>query len=564
MDHDIDPEVEATHEAMVGRPATRPSVLARVGIPVLVAILMVGVAGLAMLAAGSRAERDRPPERPSVMAVGQRPDDADLVVVGPAPASWDPARIGDAGSASILAQVWEGLTTFDVDAQVQPALAESWEVGDGGHRLTFTLRPGIAFSDGTPITAQHVVDSWLRAIDPLRPSPLSGLLTDIRGAPEYLAGQVDAADVGLSTEGTDRVVVEFSRPASWFPAAAASPTLAIVPGDLPAGAAGPLLPDGLVVSGGYVPTAQDPTGIRLVANDHYWAGRPAIGVIQQLTDLQTGPVDAFGAGDIDYVPIGSADASWIAYDPVLGPQLRRSDALAVQYYGFDTTRPPFDDPLVRQAIAWAVDWDRLVGLSDPDAVIATSMVPAGIEGGGTADYSPRHDPDAARAALAEAGFPGGEGFPPVTLVTSGTGLDAAVVTDLRRELGIDVVSEIMPFEEFTLRLDDDTPAMWALGWSADYPHPHDFLGLLLETGSPSNIGGWSDPAFDAAIDTAAATGDLAAQEAAYDAAQRILQDQVPVIPFQYSEDWALSRSDLLGAGVSGLGIVRYAGMEVAP
>lgn len=562
MDQDLDPE--ASLDADAALPATpgpgRPGVLARVGIPVVLAVLMIGVAGLAMLAVGTRADRDR--DRTPVTAVGARPDDVDLVVVGSAPASWDPARIGDSGSASILAQVWEGLTTFDVDAQVQPALAESWEVSDGGHRLTFQLRPGITFSDGTPITAQHVVDSWMRTIDPLSPSPLAGILADIQGVPAYLAGQATPADVGISADGDDRVVVEFSRPAAWFPAAAASPTLAIVPSTLPAGAAGPLLPEGLVVSGGYVPVSQDADGIRLEANEHYWAGRPAIATIQHLTGLESGPVDAFGAGDVDYVPIGSADASWIAYDPVLGPQLRRSDALAVQYYGFDTTRPPFDDVRVRQAFAWAVDWDRLVALSDPDAVIATSMVPAGIEGGGTADYSPRYDPDAARAALAAAGFPGGAGLPQVTLVTPGTALDDAVVAELRRELGVDIVSEVMPFEEFWGRLDTDTPQMWALGWSADYPHPHDFLGLLLETGSPSNVGGWSDPEFDAAIDAAAATGDAAAQEAAYDAAQRIVQDQVPVIPFQYSEDWALARGDLLGAGVSGLGIVRYAGMDL--
>ncbi|MBX3029251.1 MAG: hypothetical protein KF809_03760 [Chloroflexi bacterium] len=560
MDQDPDPDLDpdAPLEPLLSG-ARPPGRLARIGIPVVLAILMIGVAGLAMFAVGTRTGRDEAP----VTAVGQRPAGVDLVMVGSAPASWDPARIGDAGSASILAQVWEGLTTFDVDAQVQPALAESWEVTEGGHRLTFTLRPGIAFSDGTPITARHVVDSWFRTIDPLRPSPLSGILVDIQGVPAYLAGQATAAEVGISADGDDRVVVEFSRPAAWFPAAAASPTLAIVPSDLPADAAGPFLPSGLAVSGGYVPVSQDAQGIRLEANEHYWAGRPAIGVIQHLTGLDTGPVDTFSAGDIDYVPIGSADASWIAYDPILGPQLRRSDALAVQYYGFDTTRAPFDDARIRQAFAWAVDWDRLVALSDPDAVIATSMVPAGIEGGGTGDFSPRHDPDAARAALADAGYPGGAGFPAVTLVTPGTTLDAAVVRELRRELGVEVIAEVMPFEEFTTRLDDDTPQMWALGWSADYPHPHDFLGLLLETGSPSNIGGWSDPEFDAAIDAAAATGDPLVQEAAYATAQAIVQDQVPVIPFQYSEDWALARSDLLGAGVSGLGIVRYAGMELA-
>jgi oligopeptide transport system substrate-binding protein len=471
--------------------------------------------------------------------------------------------MGDAQSASVLAQVWEGLTALDSEARVQPALAQHWEVSDGGHRLTFTLRPGITFSDGSPITADDVVASWLRIIDPVHPSPLSGLLTDVTGAAEYLAGQASAADVGITAVG-DTVVVDFARPASWFPAAAASPTLAIVPSTLPDGAAGPILPEGLVVSGAYLPSAQDDSGFLLTANPHYWAGTPAIERIQQVTSLDAGSVDAFQAGDVDFVNISSDDASWIRYDLTLGPQLRRADDLSVDYFGFDTTRAPFDDPRVRQAFAWAVDWDALVRLVDPDSIPATSIVPAGIEGRGTADFSPRYDPDAARQALADAGYPGGAGFPAVTLVTGGSEYEGAVLADIQRELGVTLAAEEMPFDEYSDRLDSDTPQMWSLGWSADYPHPNDFLGLLLETGSPSNPGRWSDPAFDAALDAAAATADAAEQEVHYGDAQRIVQDQVPVIPLQYGETWALSRDGLLGGSQSGMGIVRYAGLDWAP
>ena len=235
----------------------------------------------------------------------------------------------------------------------------------------------------------------------------------------------------------------------------------------------------------------------------------------------------------------------------------------MDYFGFDTTRAPFDDPKVRQAFAWAIDWDALVRLVDPQSVPATSIVPPGIEGRGTGDFSPRYDPDAARQALAEAGYPGGAGFPAVTLVTGGSEYEAAVIADLQRELGVTITAEDMPFEEYSDRLDTDTPQMWSLGWSADYPHPNDFLGLLLETGSPSNPGRWSDAAFDAALDAAASTGDPAEQEARYGEAQRIVQDQVPVIPLQYGESWALSRDGLLGASESGMGIVRYAGLQWA-
>jgi oligopeptide transport system substrate-binding protein len=235
----------------------------------------------------------------------------------------------------------------------------------------------------------------------------------------------------------------------------------------------------------------------------------------------------------------------------------------VEYFGFDTTRAPFDDPLVRQAFAWAIDWDAIVRLADATAVPATSMVPPGIAGRGDGDFSPTYDPDAARAALAQAGYPGGAGFPHVTLVTSGSVYEDAVLAGIQKELGISLTAEEMPFGEYSARLDTDTPQMWSLGWSADYPHPNDFLGLLLETGSPSNAGGWSNTAFDDALDAAAATGDAAEQESHYVDAQRIVQDQVPVIPLRYGETWALSKDGLLGASQSGVGIVRYAGLDWA-
>jgi len=76
--------------------------------------------------------------------------------------TWDPARQSDSGTASVLAQVYEGLTTFDAQSHIQPALARTWAVDDSGQHITFELRPNIAYSDGTPIGAQDVVDSWLR------------------------------------------------------------------------------------------------------------------------------------------------------------------------------------------------------------------------------------------------------------------------------------------------------------------------------------------------------------------------------------------------------------------
>jgi ABC-type transport system substrate-binding protein len=518
---------------------------------VVLVFAMIGVAGLAVITVTPRPE-------PSL-----RPQGAEVVVLGSAPVAWDPARIADAGTAATLAQVFEGLTAFDLDTAVRPALATSWELSDGGRRLNFSLRPGLAFSDGTPITAADVVRSWLRVIDPAAPSPLADLLGEVVGAREYLDGEADAEDVGLRGDG-DQVIVSFLHPAAWFPAAAASPTLAVVPASL-TGSTGPAVPDGLVASGAYLPAGEGATDIRLAASDRYWAGRPSIPEIALVTDTEgDSPVDRFRTGAVDYAPIGSDDASWIRYDRDLGPQLRRSDDLSVELIGFDTIRPPFNDVRVRRAFAKAVDWDRLVLLDDPDAVAPTSLLPIGIPGRGDEDFSPVHDPDAAREELAAAGFPGGTSFPEVTLATYGSPFALAVADQLEAELGVSIVVEARPFGDFNELLDDDPPDMWSLDWIADYPHAQDFLGLLLGSRSRNNVAGWSDPEFDAALEAAASTPDMAEQERHYAEAQRIVLNEVPLIPVRYGVSWALSRERLLGGQPSGLGIVRFAGLAWAP
>lgn len=498
---------------------------------------------------------------PAQLAAGATPPDPSTVrVAGAAPATFDPAQASDSGTAAVLAQVFEGLTAFDSALQVRPALASSWQFANGGRSLTFQLRSGIRFSDGTPITAQDVVQSWLRLLDPRNPSPLASLLDDITGAVPYREGHGPASAVGVTAQGS-QVTVHFIAPANYFLAVAASPSLAIVPPQEVGRLAAPQAPTPFVGSGAYVVSAQTSSTLTLQANPDYWAGPAPISTVQVVTDLGgQNPVDAFRAGTVDYADISSYDASWIRYDRTLGPQLRQIVPLSVDYYGFDTRKAPFDNVQVRRAFAQGVDWARIVDLADVGATPATSIVPPGVPGRSSANYVLPYDPAAARAALAAAGYPGGRGFPSVTLVTDGGVYDDAVVAQLQANLGVKVALEIMPADEYFTRLSSDPPAFWSLSWIADYPSQQDFLGLLLGSGSTANYGGWNDPAFDAALSSAAAAGDPAAEAAAYAQAQAIVRDQVPVIPVSYTGGWALSRTGLLGAIESGTGIMRYAGL----
>jgi oligopeptide transport system substrate-binding protein len=484
-----------------------------------------------------------------------------------APTSLDPAIQGDAGSAAISAQLFESLTTFDSDLHLRPALAESWQFDAGSRRITFRMRSGLTFSDGSPLRASDVVRSWLRLIDPRTPSPLASLALDIAGAEAYLRGQsTDPASVGLHADDAARTLtVDLARPASDFPTIVSGPTFAVVPPGVGTDPAALRPGASFVASGGYVLTGTTDTGLTLTANPRYWAGQPAIGTIELVGDLGgRSEVDAFQANELDYAPLNGADATWIAYDKTLGPQLRQVASLSVEYYGFDTSRPPFDDVRVRRAIGAAVDWRRLATLAGANGSIqvANSMVPPGIPGRSAADYVPAYDPAAARKLLADAGYPGGAGFPVTTLMTSGGPFDEAIVDDVRRVLGISLSFESMGDGYFD-RLATDPPQMWALGWVADYPGRNDFLGVLLGTGASANYGRWSSATFDAAIAEAGSAIDPAAVSAAFDKAETIVRDDVPVVPVAYGPGWALSRTGLLGATQNGLGIVRMAGLAWA-
>jgi ABC-type oligopeptide transport system substrate-binding subunit len=294
---------------------------------------------------------------------------------------------------------------------------------------------------------------------------------------------------------------------------------------------------------------------------------PALARVTLVTDLGAqSPVDLFGAGTLDWTPVFPDDASWIGFDPTLGPQLRSAADLAVTYYGFDTRRPPFDDARVRRAFAQAVDWRRVVQLADgTGALPATGIVPPGIPGRSAGDFLPAFDPAAAKRLLAEAGYGDPAAFPAITLVDIGTGYDAGIIDQLHANLGITVRYEEADFADFFAGLGSPNgPRFWALSWIADYPSPNDFLGILLGSGQPNNYGGWVSATFDAAIARASASEDPGTVGTAYDAAEAIVRDEVPVVPVAYGPSFALSRTGLLGAQTNGLGILRIAGMAWAP
>lgn len=478
------------------------------------------------------------------------------------PTTLDPARQGDAASAAISTQLFETLTAFDPGLTLRPALAASWDVADDGRQVVFHLRPDLAFSDGSPLTADDVAASWLRLLDPESPSPLAALLHDVRNARARLQGRVSEGEVGIRASGSD-VVVDLERPGADFPAIVAAPIFGVVPPAVRGGAEQAGQPGG-VVSGGYSVVAVGPEEITLQSNERYWAGSPVISTIRLVMDIGgRSPIAAFEAGDLDYTSVSPFDASWIRYDDRLGPQLREEPSLSLVFLAFDTTRPPFDDPRVRQAVGAAVDWRRLTELGAfGGEQPARSMVPPGIPGAGDGDWLPVHDPDRARQLLSDAGHAGGAGLPEVHFAVGGWGYAEAIAEELASELGMRVRLEVV--DDHFRRLATDPPEMFVVGWQADYPGPNDFLGVLLGSDAGDNYGRWVSADFDAAVADALATRDAAEAQAAYERALAIVRDEVPAVPLVTGAGWALARDGLLGAGPNPLGMLRMAGLAWAP
>ena len=429
------------------------------------------------------------------------------------PGTFDPAAAGDVDTAAVVAQLYETLTAYDTARTLQPALAASWDVAEDGQRVVFHLRPDLRFSDGSSLTADDVVGSWLRIIDPKKPAPLASLMIDVKGARDYLAGrETDPATVGIKANGRDDVEVQLERPGADFPAIVSSPLFAVVPSvvwERGQDFFGPDAPG----SGAYtVKTATD-TEIVLEANKLYWAGQPAIATMRLLLDIGgKNPITEFENGNLDYTEVSLIDTPWLPYDSAFGAQLRETPSLNMTYLGFNTRTKPFDDVRVRQAIGAAVDWERVVGLgSFAGQVNAQSMVPAGIPGAGDANWLPAHDPDKARQLLIDAGYPGGAGLPTIQFAAGSLPIADGIVADLERELGIKVEIEIL--DDHLGRLAVDPPGMWVTGWIADYIGPNDFLGVLLESDSSNNYGRWVSAAFDQAIADALSSRDPANSQA---------------------------------------------------
>ena len=474
-------------------------------------------------------------------------------LAGPA-GTLDPAFIADAGDVQLLLQLYAGLTRLDEAGEPYPSLASGWEISADGRTYEFAIRDDLTFSDGTALTAEDVRRSWLRLLDPSTGATAPDVLSVIVGAAERLAGAGGEDEVGVRAPDATTLVVELRHPASYFLDIVATPSAFVVPPNADATATWQA-PDSFVGSGPYVVDGLDGPDLVLRANERYVAGAPPIEEIRWVASIDGDAASAFAAGSVDLAGVPGWDATWIAYDAELGPNLHAAEPLTISYFGFDTTRPPFDDARVRRAFLLALDRERLVPLAEgASSQPAASLVPPAIWPDGFAP-SLETDPDEARRLLDDAGYEDRGDLGTIVVNGSGLGVGPAVAT-WREELGAEIAVETMDFGDFLVALDDRPPNLFTVNWIADYASPHALYGLLLDTGAASNWGDWRDPEFVELLEEAAAAS---ADElgSAYAAVEAYATEQAPVIPWAYGETWWLVADGLRGLGNLTVGLLDF-------
>lgn len=490
---------------------------------------------------------------------------------GAEPQDLDPHVVTGVTEHRVLSALFEGLAGVDpATLEPTPGVAASWDVSEDGLAYTFHLREDAKWSNGDPVLAQDFLYAWERILTPEMASEYAYMLFCMAGARAFYEGEItDFAEVGAAAPDDRTVVVRLDHPTpyflqmqvhqSWFPVHQA--TIEKFGGRTERGTrwtrAGNFVGNGPFMLARWEPNKR----IVAVRNPHYW-DREAVGldgVIFYPYDESQTEERLFRVGELHVTSMVTPN-KFDVYQRENPEILQNADYLGTYYYRLNTTRPPFDDARVRKAFALALDREDLVR-----NVVRMGRKPAShFTPPDTAGYTCAHtvgyDVAEARRLLAEAGYPGGQGFPDVTLLynTSESHKEIAETAQAMwsQALGVDVTlrnQEWKVYLESMTQLDYDIARS---AWVGDFVDPITFLECFT-TDNGNNRTGWSSSAYDALIAEAVRTADREARFAALQKAEAILLDELPVIPvYFYTNAW-LQAPEVQGLEHNLLGYISF-------
>jgi oligopeptide transport system substrate-binding protein len=489
-------------------------------------------------------------DRSGVLLVGNKDEPADL----------DPCINAAASTARILGSLFEGLVECSDDGQgVVPGAAERWEVSPDGLTYTFHLRGDLRWSNGAPLTSRDFRESFLRIVDPRLASENAGYTYVIKGARDFLAGRLnDVAKVGIRTDGPRTLVLELEHPApfllkvlAWDPFYPVyMPSLDAAGGRYQRG--GPWERPGVLVSNGPFTLAEWRANayVRVVRNPNFWdAGRVRISEVRFFpTDDEGAEERSFRSGQL-HMTYSLPKTKLETYKAEHPGELHLVPSLRTNFISFNVLKGPFVDPRVRRAFSLAIDRERLVHavLGDLGEAAHSFVRP------GTGGFMPSRrfefDPREAATLMADAGYPGGRGFPPIELtLNASTGVTLSVAEVLQqmwsKELGVRL--ELHPLEfkvylqiavarDFTILLEGYSP----------FPDAHDTLSFGVSD-EPNNDTGVNDPDYDRAFAAADRELDPVRRQAALDAVEAINGERFYYAPLYFTNRGMLIQPSVRG------------------
>ena len=501
------------------------------------------------------------------------------VQLGSNPETLDPALNNAIDGANTLITVFEPLLLIDENNEVIPGQAESYTVSDDGLVWTFTMRDGLKWSDGSDLTAKDFEYSFKRLAAPDTAAPYAetvvGMIdgyADATGNPDAGGNMTtepdfDALNVVASEDGKT-LTVTLSYPCAYFDKLAAFAAMSPVQqATVEAnGDAWCTEPDTYICNGPYYISDWVPSErLVLTKNPNYVGGWESSKIVADTITLllledSSASYAAYNSGEaqlVKDVPTDEIPSLTKAED---GGDFYVDTILGTYYLSLNDQKEPFNDVNVRKALSLAIDRDYVANtimqgtytpaynIVGPGIVDENGMFYDNANGGKTyisEDYEANLE--AAKQALADAGYPNGEGFPVIEYSTNDAGYHTPVAEYLQQawgELGITVNINKVEWASFTpLRRAGDYDAS-RNGWVMDYNDPSNMLELFT-TGNGNNDGKYSSADFDAAIE-ASKVADKSVHFQKLHEAEDILMNDYACIPVAYYNDFWLQSPSLKG------------------
>ena len=453
------------------------------------------------------------------------------------PPTLDWSLATDGVSFNVIANIMEGLTEFDDKLNPQPAIAYRWDVSEDGKTYTFYLRKDVFWTDGKPVTAYDFEYSWKRLLNPATAAEYAYMLYDVVNAYEYNSGKVKDSDaVGVKALSSDILEIKLKRPIVYFPNI--TTFMVTFPhrrdiiekyGDRWTE------PENIITNGPFKLTKwRHEYQLILKANEKYYGGKPEVNTIKLfVVNERNTALTLYETGDLDVVSLPPEAIPFYRRNP----EYINIPLLRGYYYGFNVRHPPFDDVRIRRAFAMAINKDELPRILNGGEIPTDSWIPKGMLAHNP-DIGLKFNPEEARRILSAAGYADGKSLPSITLIFNTDPVNSLIAENVqsqwKRNINIDVELNNQEWKVFLKRLKTDTPALFRLGWGADYPDPDNFM-TLFTTESGNNNTGWSNRRYDELINMARGEGDREKRITMYDEAQKILlEEDIAIIPLFFT------------------------------